>query len=348
MAPPGGSGRRARRPGSAPAPSRGRGRRAPGRPSGGRPSAGSGRSPNRNERTAHSPLPGPTTRSGPVASTGSARARPRRAGRPPRWGAAAGAQPRPDPELAVERLDPKRIQLAANIRVHPVAHQRGELRRRQHHRVGAPPVERVHLGLGGGQRLGPRPARRGRHRPARASVDPPSRGCAPPGRGRASRARAPRRPRGSRAARRVPSGSPSRGQLQTSPGPVGGPSAPDALVQHQLLRQERQRLVACRQLLERPCRKPMALPDPPQGEVGMERRALGRKADRLRRRARAGPAAAPAHAGPIPDPEDARPAQLREGAQLASRSARGPAPARRTGALPRSRRGGPAGPRRRT
>ena len=49
------------------------------------------------------------------------------------------------------------------------------------------------------------------------------------------------------------------------------------------------------------------------------------------------------------DPEHARPAQTREGAQLIQTQARaGRCPARRTGALPRSRRGGRARPRRRT
>jgi hypothetical protein len=58
--------------------------------------------------------------------------------------------------------------------------------------------------------------------------------------------------------------------------------AEHALVEHQLRRQESDRLVLPIQALERTGRQPMPLADPGQGDVGSEGRALGRKPDRFR------------------------------------------------------------------
>ena len=73
-----------------------------------------------------------------------------------------GAKPRAHPDFPIEQLHPQGVELGPELGIHAAPDQRRELRRGEHDRVGAPPVEGVHLRVRRleGAHTGP-PSRRG-------------------------------------------------------------------------------------------------------------------------------------------------------------------------------------------
>ena len=279
------------------------------------------------------------------------------AGRPaPRAAARCGAGPAPAPRRRAARPAASRAP-AGTSGASPLPISDATSDGGQHHRVGAPAVERVDLGAGRRRapacRAGPPDA--GGQRPGGASIRAEQ--AAPladhPVAIQPAEHQRRQEPEAAEHLERGGRGSPSRRELQGEPRLVARAAASSARSRRAPapLPTNAHRLRRPSPNSSSPCGgQPVAFAHPSEGDVRPERRAFGRKPDRLaaplqpvlqqlqrrrRRRCRPrAPAAAPRW--------ETRPSVVR----AAARAGRRPGP--RTAPTPRSRRAAPARPRRRT